>query len=201
MTTSSLPQAQPRPLTLADLLPAWRSAPLVRDAVLVVAAAALTGAAAQVAFTVPWTPVPYTLQTGAVLLSGTVLGARRGLLAMLVYLAAGGLGLGVFAEGEAGIAQIFGRTGGYLIGFVVAGVLVGRLAELRWDRSVMRSALLMVLGTVVIYAIGVPVLALVGQMTASDAVWYGAAVFVPWDLAKIVVAAVCLPLGWRAAGR
>jgi biotin transport system substrate-specific component len=201
MTTSSLQQTQPRPLTLADLLPAWRSTPLVRDAVLVVAAAALTAAAAQVAFTVPWTPVPYTLQTGAVLLSGTALGARRGLLAMLLYLAAGAVGLGVFAEGEAGIAQIFGRTGGYLVGFAVAGFLVGRLAELRWDRSVMRSALLMVLGTLVIYAIGVPVLSIAGAMSASDAVWYGAAVFVPWDLAKIVLAAVCLPLAWRAAGR
>jgi biotin transport system substrate-specific component len=201
MTTSSLPQSQPRAITLADLLPAWRAAPLVRDAVLVVAAAALTAAAAQVAFTVPWTPVPYTLQTGAVLLSGTVLGARRGLLAMLVYLAAGAVGLGVFAQGEAGIAQILGRTGGYLIGFAAAGFLVGRLAELRWDRSVTHSALLMVLGTAVIYAIGVPVLALVAPMPASDAVWYGAAVFVPWDLAKILVAAVCLPLAWRAAGR
>ena len=201
MTTSSLPQAQPRPLTLADLLPAWRSAPIIRDAVLVAAAAALTAAAAQVAFTVPWTPVPYTLQTGAVLLSGTVLGARRGLLAMLLYLAAGAVGLGVFAEGDAGIAQILGRTGGYLVGFVVAAFLVGRLAELRWDRSVMRSALLMVVGTLVIYAIGVPVLAIVGAMSVSDAIWYGAAVFVPWDLAKIALAAVCLPLAWRAAGR
>jgi biotin transport system substrate-specific component len=201
MTTSSLPQSQPRTLTLVDLLPTWRSSPLVRDVVLVIAAAALTAGAAQVSFVVPWTPVPCTLQTGAVLLSGTALGARRGLLAMLLYVAAGAIGLPVYAHGNAGIEQLFGSTGGYLVGFTVAAWLVGRLAERRWDRSVVNSAGLMILGTVVIYAIGVPVLAVVFPMPLSDAIWNGAVVFVPWDLAKVVVAAVCLPLAWRAAGR
>jgi biotin transport system substrate-specific component len=201
MTTSPLPRSQPRPLTLADLLPAWRSSPLVREVVLIVAAAALTAAAAQVSFRLPWTAVPYTLQTGAVLLSGTALGARRGLIAMLLYVAAGAIGLPVYANGEAGIEQLIGSTGGYLIGFAVAAWLVGRLAEQRWDRSVVNSALLMILGTLVIYVVGVPVLALSIPMPLSDAAWYGAAVFVPWDMAKVVVAAVCLPLAWRAVGR
>jgi biotin transport system substrate-specific component len=201
MTTSSLPQSQPRPLTLADLLPAWRSSPLVRDVVLVIGAAVLTAGAAQVSFKLPWTDVPYTLQTGAVLLSGTALGARRGLVAMLLYVAVGAVGLPVFSDGAHGIEQLLGYTGGYLAGFIVAAWLVGRLAERRWDRSVVRSALLMVLGTVVIYVIGVPVLMLVTGMSPTSAIVDGALVFVPWDLAKVVAAAVCLPLAWRAAGR
>lgn len=201
MTTSTMPRRAEAPLTLADLVPAWRSTPLARDAVLVVAAAALTATAAQVSFVLPWTDVPYTLQTGAVLLSGTALGARRGLLAMLLYLAAGSIGLPVYQDGASGVAQLLGFTGGYLAGFAVAAWLVGRLAERRWDRSIVRSALLMVLGTLVIYAIGVPVLLFVTGMPLTTALVQGAVVFVPWDLAKIVVAAVCLPLAWRAAGR
>jgi biotin transport system substrate-specific component len=201
MTTSSLPQSQPRPLTLADLLPAWRSSPLVRDVVLAIGAAVFTAGAAQVSFKLPWTDVPYTLQTGAVLLSGTALGARRGLVAMLLYVAVGAVGLPVFSDGAHGIEQLLGYTGGYLAGFIVAAWLVGRLAERRWDRSVVRSALLMVLGTVVIYVIGVPVLMLVTGMSPTSAIVDGALVFVPWDLAKVVVAAVCVPLAWRAAGR
>jgi biotin transport system substrate-specific component len=199
MTTSTLPRSLPPASTLADLVPAGHSMPLLRDAVLVVAAAALTAGAAQVSFTVPWTPVPYTLQTGAVLLSAAALGSWRGLAAMLLYLAAGAAGLHVFSDGAAGLEQILGRTGGYLLGFVAAAWVVGRLAERRWDRSIVRSALLMVLGTAIIYALGVPVLSIVGGISLTDALWFGAAVFVPWDLAKVALAAVLLPMAWRAA--
>jgi biotin transport system substrate-specific component len=196
MTTTAAPRGDAT-VTLADLLPTWRADPLVRDAVLVVAAAALTAGAAQVSFHVPWTTVPYTLQTGAVLLSGTALGARRGLLSMLLYVAAGAVGLPVFAEGDSGIAQLIGFTGGYLVGFVVAAWLVGRLAERRWDRSVAHAAALMVAGTLVIYLLGVPVLAVVTGMPLTEAIWSGAAVFVPWDLAKVAAAALLLPAAWR----
>jgi biotin transport system substrate-specific component len=199
MTTTAAPRAT-APSTLADLLPAWRASPLVRDLVLVVAAAALTAGAAQVSFRMPWTPeVPYTLQTGAVLLSGTALGSRRGLLAIALYLAAGAVGLPVFSAGASGMAQFIGATGGYLVGFVIAAWLVGRLAERRWDRSVRYSAALMILGTLVIYLVGVPVLASVTGLPISDAIWRGAAVFVPWDLAKVALAAVLLPRAWRLA--
>ena len=198
MTTATTPRAD-TPVTLADLVPTFRANPLVRDAILVVAAAALTALAAQVSFTLPWTDVPYTLQTGAVLLSGTALGARRGLLAMVLYVVAGAVGLPVYAGGDSGLARLVGATGGYLVGFVVAAWLVGRLAERRWDRSVPYSAALMLLGTAVIYLFGVPVLVLATGMPITNAIWSGAAVFVPWDLAKVAAAAIVLPWAWRLA--
>jgi biotin transport system substrate-specific component len=198
MTTTTAPRPR-APTTLADLLPMWRDNPLVLDAVLVLAAAALTAAAAQVSFKLPWSDVPYTLQTGAVLLSGTALGSWRGLSAMVLYVAAGAVGLPVYAGGDAGLTQLLGATGGYLVGFAVAAWLVGRLAERRWDRSVAYAAALMVLGTLVIYLFGVPVLAIVTGMPLADALWSGAIVFVPWDLAKVAIAALLLPAAWRLA--
>jgi biotin transport system substrate-specific component len=189
-----------RPVTLADLLPLDRLAPLVRDAALVVAGAALTALSAQVAFVAPWSPVPYTLQTGAVLLVGTALGMWRGALSMLLYVAAGALGLGVFAEGDGGAAHLIGATGGYLVGFVVAAAVVGRLAEAGWDRTFPRAAGLMIAGTLIVYAIGVPVLAIVAELPFATALESGALVFVPWDAAKVLMAALLLPLAWRVAG-
>lgn len=189
-----------RPVTLADLLPLERLAPLVRDVALIVAGAALTALSAQVAFIVPWTPVPYTLQTGAVLLVGTALGMWRGALSMLLYVLVGALGLGVFAEGDGGAAHLIGATGGYLVGFVVAAAVVGRLAEAGWDRTLLRAAGLMVIGTLVVYAIGVPVLAIVAELPPATALEVGALVFLPSDLAKVALAALLLPLAWRVAG-
>ena len=189
-----------RPVTLADLLPLERLAPLVRDAALIVAGAALTALSAQVAFTVPWTPVPYTLQTGAVLLVGTALGTIRGALSMLLYILVGALGLGVFAEASGGASHLIGATGGYLVGFVVAAAVVGRLAEAGWDRTFPRAAGLMLIGTLVVYAIGVPVLAVVAELPPAVAIEVGALVFLPSDLAKVAVAALLLPLAWRVAG-
>jgi biotin transport system substrate-specific component len=200
MTVSRDAIAAPPSLTLADLLPLERWAPAARSVALVVGGAALTAIAAQVAFTVPWTPVPYTLQTAAVLLVGTALGAGRGALSMVLYVLAGAIGLPVYADGDAGLARLLGFTGGYLVGFIVAAALVGRLAEQRWDRSIPRAAGLMLVGTFVIYALGVPVLAMVADMPVASAIEAGALVFVPWDLAKIALAAVALPLAWRLAG-
>jgi biotin transport system substrate-specific component len=198
-TTASLR----RPVTLADLLPLERLAPIARDTLLILAGAVLTALSAQVAFIVPWTPVPYTLQTGAVLLVGTALGMWRGALSMLLYVGAGALGLGVFAEGRSGLAADAGGvtpTLGYLVGFVVAATVVGRLAEAGWDRTFPRAAGLMMIGTLIIYAIGVPVLAIVAGLPLATALEVGALVFVPWDLAKVLLAALLLPLAWRVAG-
>lgn len=199
MTTT--PLLAGRPLTLADLVSAPRTAPLVRDVLLVVGGAALTALAAQAAITLPWTPVPYTFQTFAVLLVGTALGTWRGTAAMVLYVLAGAIGLPVYADGGSGLAQLLGVTGGYLAGFVLAALLVGRLAELGWDRRPLGAALLMIAGTLLIYAIGVPVLALATGMDPPTALYRGAGVFLPWDLIKVVVAAGALPLAWRVAGR
>lgn len=199
MTTSAAHVERSDPVTLADLVSAGRAAPLVRDAAFIAAGAALTALAAQVSFTLPWTEVPYTLQTGAVLLVGTALGGMRGAASMALYVLAGVAGLPVYADGDSGLGRLLGVTGGYLVGFVAAAALVGWLAERRWDRSIRGAALLMALGTLVIYAVGVPVLALATGMDASTAVWQGAAVFLPWDAAKLGLAAVALPAAWRLA--
>jgi biotin transport system substrate-specific component len=174
---------------------------LLRAAVLVGAGAALTAVSAQLSFKLPWTDVPYTGQTAAVLLVGTALGWRLGAASMLLYLLIGIAGVPAFSEGSHGIEQVLGYTGGYLVAFVLAAALVGRLAERGWDRTPASTAALMVLGNLLIYAIGVPVLAIVAQLPLADAVWVGALVFVPWDALKVAVAAGLLPLAWRAVGR
>ncbi|MEP7081987.1 MAG: biotin transporter BioY [Chloroflexota bacterium] len=198
MTTT--PLVTRAPLTIADLLPWPRTAPVVRDVLLVLGGAALTALAAQIAITLPWSPVPYTFQTFAVLLVGTALGVWRGTAAMALYVLAGAIGLPVYAEGAAGIGQLLGITGGYLAGFLVAALLVGRLAEMGWDRTVLRAAGLMLAGTLLIYAVGVPVLALTTGMDLPTAIYRGAGVFLPWDLLKVLMAAGALPLAWRVAG-
>ena len=104
-----------RPLTLADVAVPHSNA--LTDTVLVIVASLLTAAAAQVEIRLPWTPVPITGQTFAVLLSGTVLGARRAFLAQCLYLLEGALGLPFFAGGAAGVAKLIGPTGGYLAAF------------------------------------------------------------------------------------
>lgn len=187
---------QPAPATLAETA-------LARALLLVLGGAGLTALAAQVSFRLPWTDVPYTLQTGAVLLVGVALGSRLGAASMALYVLAGAVGLPVFAEGRTGIMSEAGGltlTFGYLIGFVLAAALVGRLAERGWDRHPASSAGLMALGNLVIYLVGVPVLAIVGGLSAGQAIWSGALVFLAWDAAKIAAAAVLLPLAWRVTG-
>lgn len=196
-----------RAATLADVaVPAFGgawAAQTLRAAILAVAGAGLTALSAQLSWHAPWTTVPYTGQTAAVLLVGTALGFRLGLASMALYVLAGAVGLGVFNAGSSGLFDAAGKlsaTVGYLAGFIVAAGLVGRLAERRWDRSPVQAAGLMVLGNLVIYAIGVPVLVLAAGLSWSDAIFYGAIVFVPWDAIKIVAAAGLLPLAWRAMG-
>jgi biotin transport system substrate-specific component len=196
-----------RAATLSDVAIPWASgaqaARSARALILVVAGAGLTALSAQLAWQAPWTTVPYTGQTAAVLLVGTVLGSRLGLTSMALYMLIGALGVGVFSGGSSGLfdeAGALSGTVGYLVGFIVAAGLVGRLAERGWDRSPVRAAGLMVLGNLVIYAIGVPILALTLGMSAGDALFYGAIVFVPWDIFKVLVAAGLLPLAWRAVG-
>jgi biotin transport system substrate-specific component len=203
-TPSSALAGRARSFTLADVAipaPQLRGGVAVRSVALVLAGAGITALAAQLSFRMPWSEVPYTGQTAAVLLVGTALGWRLGTTSMLVYLLAGVVGAPVFSAGAHGVEQLLGVTGGYLVGFVVAAGLVGRLAEHGWDRMPLRAAVLMAGGNLVIYAVGVPVLAAATGMPAADAAWRGAAVFLPWDMFKVLVAAGLLPLAWRAIGR
>ena len=193
-----------RAATLADVavptIGSSEAARWLRAVLLVSAGAAITAVSAQIVWFAPWNPlVPYTFQTAAVLLVGTALGARMGLASMLLYVALGAAGLGVFAEGSSGLAAdgALRASVGYLGGFILAGALVGWLAERGWDRSPASTIGLMVLGNLVIYAIGVPVLMAVTGLDLATALQVGALDFVPWDLIKIAAAAALLPLAWR----
>ncbi|HEY8302587.1 MAG TPA: biotin transporter BioY [Jatrophihabitans sp.] len=191
MTTAAVSQR----LVLADLVPGAR----VRDVTLVLAGAGLTGLAAQVSITTSLSPVPFTLQTLAVLVTGAALGSVRGVLSMLLYVAAGSAGLPWFAGHTSGFS---GPSAGYLVGFVIAAGVVGELARRGNDRNVVRTALLMVAGNVVIYAFGV--LWLMHEVPAfsfGQAVHYGMTVFLISDLAKIVLAALAFPAAWKLARR
>jgi biotin transport system substrate-specific component len=170
-----------------------------REAALVVGGAGLTGLAAQISIPVHGSPVPVTGQTFGVLLVGTALGARRGAASMALYLLAGFLGVPWFAGGGSGSIHLL--TLGYLVGFILAGALVGRLAERGADRSPWRTALSMVAGNLVVYACGVPYLAWSAHLSAADAVHYGLTVFLLGDALKILLAAGLLPATWKLVGR
>ncbi|GAA0409617.1 biotin transporter BioY [Streptomyces luteireticuli] len=181
--------AAPRTGTvLADLLPA--SSARVRDAALVVGGAALTGVAAQLAVPVPGSPVPVSGQTFAALLVGTALGARRGFLSLALYAVAGIAGLPWFAEAKAGAAF---PSFGYVLGMLLAATVVGALARRGGDRSVLRTAGTMALGSAIIYAVGVPYLALALHVPFGQAVALGLTPYLIGDALKAALAMGALP--------
>ncbi|WP_105975285.1 biotin transporter BioY [Streptomyces geranii] len=176
-------------LVLADLLPASR----VRDAALVLGGAGLVGIAAQIAVPVPGSPVPVTGQTFAALLVGTALGAGRGLAALVFYALAGLAGVPWFAEGGSGTSVSFG----YILGMLLASAAVGALARRGADRSVVRMAGTMLLGEAIIYAIGVPYLALAADLSLSAAIAAGLTPFLLGDALKAALAMGVLPTAWK----
>lgn len=184
----------PRVGVLAD---AWGGS-LAREVALVVGGAAVVGAAAQVSVTIPGSPVPVTGQTFAVLLAGTALGPARGVASMLFYVVAGVLGVPWFADGAHGWPA---ATMGYLLGFVLAAAVVGRLAAVGADRRPGRMFGLMVLGNVVIYAVGVPWLMVATGVDVPTALLLGLVPFLAGDLLKALLAAGLLPGSWRLARR
>jgi biotin transport system substrate-specific component len=183
--------------------PRQRAAGLALDATLVLAGSLAVAALAQVSIILPFTPVPITGQTLAVLLVGASLGWVRGGLALALYLAEGAIGLPFYAEGKSGleILGVASATGGYLWGFLMAATLVGWLANRGWDRS-WRSALgAMLLGEVVIYALGIPWLMVALDVPVLDAFEQGLYPFVMGDILKLLLAAGLLPTAWRLTGR
>jgi len=186
-------QVAPRPRVLADLVPGA----LVRDVVLIVAAAALTGLAAQVLIKLPFTPVPISLQTFTVLLAGAALGPIRGGMAMLLYLVAGVAGVSWFSEQRAGWEF---ASFGYIIGFVLAAALVGWLARRGLDRTVPGTVGIMVLGNGLIYVLGVAWLANFLAVDLPTAMGYGLWPFLVGDALKIALAAGLLPGAWKLVG-
>ncbi|GAA4729941.1 biotin transporter BioY [Pedococcus ginsenosidimutans] len=186
--------ALPRKRVLADVIPGG----LVRDAVLVLGGAAFVGLLAQFAIPLSFTPVPLTLGTFAALLTGAALGSVRGLLSVGLYMVAGMAGVPWFA----GHASGYGFPSfGYIIGFVAAGALVGWLAQRGADRTVAKTAATMVLGNVVIYAVGLPYLMASTGMDLSTGLAKGVVPFLVGDAIKIAVAAGLLPATWKLVQR
>ena len=185
-----------RTLTLADA--ALPRLGRLANVLLVIAASLLTAAAAQLELRLPWTPVPMTGQTFAVLLSGAVLGARRAFLAQALYLAEGAMGLPFFAGGAGGAHVFAGPTGGYLMAFPFAAALTGALAERGWDRGTLRMFTAMMLGSAVIFACGLLVLSrfVPAGLVLSSGLWP----FVPGDVVKSTLAALAFPGLWRLIG-
>jgi biotin transport system substrate-specific component len=208
------------PIRLGERAAAWQ-----RNLLLVVAGTALIVAGAWISFDLPafalgnvYVPanpyVPVSLQTFSVLFVGALLGTRRGVASTGLYLALGAVGLPVFALksdgtrsgldtiiGVEGGQIVLGATGGYLIGFVLAAAVVGRLAELGWDRRLRGSIAAMLIGSVCIYAVGLPWLAIAADLSVADTLLYGLYPFIPGDVLKLLLAAGLLPVGWRLVAR
>lgn len=166
---------------------------LLSQALLVVAGIALLAISAHVK--IPFYPVPVTMQTLVVLMIGMSFGTRLAGITVLLYLVDGALGLPVFAGG-AGLAYMMGPTGGYLLGFLVAAVVLGQLAEKGWGKSLGTTIAAMVIGNVVIYMFGLFWLSQI--IGLEKAVQFGLMPFVYGDVLKIVIAAGLLPFAWKA---
>jgi len=195
------------PIRLGERAAAWQ-----RHLLMVVIGTLLIVAGARISFYLPDNAfVPVTLQTFGVLFGAALLGFRRALAAVALYLLLGIIGLPVFAlDASTGLyrsgfdtiirtgggAITLAPTGGYLVGFLLAGGLVGRLAELGWDRKIGGSIGAMLLGNALIYLIGVPWLMLASGRGAEWGLSNGLYPFLAGDLIKLAVAAGVLPIGW-----
>ncbi|MBM2292912.1 biotin transporter BioY [Sulfitobacter pseudonitzschiae] len=187
---------------LSDLLESEDKLTLRARQVLMVAAGILLLAVAA-KIKVPMWPVPITMGTFAVLAIGAAYGARLGLVTILGYMIVGALGLDVFAGSSAqtfGLTYMMGGTGGYLVGYVLATVVLGVLAQRGWDRSVGWMALAMLMGNAVIY---LPGLAWLGQLYGWDKpiLQWGLTPFLIGDVIKLALAAVLLPGIWKLIDR
>ncbi|MHA1546901.1 MAG: biotin transporter BioY [Alphaproteobacteria bacterium] len=147
---------------------------------------------------VPFWPVPMTMQTLVVLVVGAALGARLAGATVLLYLGQGAIGLPVFAQGG-GVAYLLGPTGGYLVGFFFAAIVVGWLAERGWDRHIASTAVAMALGQAVIFAFG---LGWLGSVIGFDKVIaVGLTPFLAAGALKLALGVAILPLAWRLVGK
>lgn len=197
MTTAAA--ARPAFPVLADLIPAdSRQRARVRDALLTLAGTAFIAVAGVVIIPLPFTPVPISLATFAVLLTGAALGPLRGGASAGLYLALGVVGVPLFAGGSSGWAF---SSFGYIIGYVAATLLVGILARRRSDRNVFSTLGLATLGSLVIYACGVPWLAAFLGVDFVTALTLGVVPFLIGDAIKIAAMAALLPATWRLVDR
>lgn len=172
----------------------------VKSIVLVVAFSLFIALSAQVVIPLPFTPVPVTLQTFAVLLTGALLGSRLGAAAVVAYLVEGALGLPFFRGANGGWLYLtLAPTAGYLLAFPLAAFLTGWLAERGWDRKFLTAAAAIGLGSVVILFGGW--LGLLRFYSTEQAFALGVAPFIIGDIVKIALAAAALPSGWALLKR
>ena len=222
-----LPMDQ-RGITLADfLLPirlGERVGPRARHVALIVAGTLLIALTAQLTIvqqgqtipivadfriTLATSPVPITGQTFGVLLVGGALGLRRGVSSVGLYLlmglllpvyAGGGSGLDTFVSRQDG-SFVLGATGGYLVGFLAAAAITGRLAEMGWDRNTLGAIAAMLIGNIAIYLVGVPWLAVALGVDLPTAIALGLTPFIVIDAIKLLAAAGTFRASWWAVGR
>jgi len=177
----------------------WLKSGVGREVALMLGGSLLIALAAQLQVVLPFSPVPMTGQTFAVLLLGALYGRKRGPATVVTYLALGGLGLPVFTGGAFGVARLVGPTAGYLVGFVAAAFVVGVLSERGWDRKPWTTAVSMIIGNGMIYVAGVLWLSrFVGWPAVLST---GVLPFLAGDALKIALATVLLPVAWKLIGR
>jgi biotin transport system substrate-specific component len=191
--TTAVPLPAQRPLVLADVLGRSRT----RDVALVVTAALFTAALAQIAIPVPGSPVPITGQTLAVVLTAAALGPHRGLAGQALYLVLGAIGLPFYSEASGGFEVISGATGGYIVGFLPAAYLIGLAAKHQLDRAIWKALPLFLAGQAIIFAVGVPWLAVTAHLDAGQAIAAGFTPFIVGGLIKAAVAGAVLPGLWK----
>jgi biotin transport system substrate-specific component len=174
---------------------------VLTDAVLVLAGTGLVAGAAQISFSLPFTPVPITGQTFAVVLVGASLGTIRGVASLVLYLWLGVAGAPIYADHAHGWSVVTSASGGYIVGFVLAAAVTGFLAERRWDRTISSSISSMLTGNVIIYLVALPWLSVVLDTNLEKTLEYGLYPFVPGDIFKLYVAAALLPGAWKLVER
>lgn len=137
---------------------------------------------------IPFQPVPFTLQSLFASLAGILLGSSIGVMSQIVYILLGIVGLPVFAGGKAGIGVLFGPTGGYLIGFVAAAFIIGKIVKLKNDPGLSWMILALTAGNLVIYFFGTVQLAFIADLSIQKALLIGVLPFLPGDLIKLAAA-------------
>jgi biotin transport system substrate-specific component len=177
----------------------WPKPGVAREGTLILGGSLFIALAAQLQILLPFSPVPITGQTFAVLLLAAIYGSKRGPAAVMTYLTLGFSGLPVFAGGAFGATMLYGPTAGYLAGFLGAAFIVGALSEREWDRQPSSAAASMIVGNLVIYIAGAAWLSnFIGWKSVLSV---GVIPFLPGDAIKIALATLLLPVGWKLIGR
>lgn len=165
------------------------------DMVFIILGSIFVALSSQFAIYLPFSPVPITGQTFAVLFTGAVLGSKRGGLSLVLYILEGAIGLPVFAGGTGGFAVLFGPTAGYLIGFIPAAILVGYLSQKGFDKQWYSMLIVFFAGQAVIYLFGVT--HLLSFVDYEQVFRLGVTPFLIGDLIKACMAMILLPSGWK----